>query len=214
MGTGSDHDTLAMTLFGKNRRVLLGLLYGHVDEAFYLRQLVRACGGGVGAVQRELQQLERAGIVSRTRRGNSVYFQANRQCPVFEELRAIVRKTAGVVDILKSALASVADRIGVAILFGSLASGKEKSHSDADLLIVGEVSFAEIVTAIMPAQEELRREINPLVYPPEEFHAKIGAGHPFLNRVLARPVIFVIGGDDELERLAGKRLAHGTSSEP
>ena len=50
-------------LFGKTRRVVLAWLYGHPDERFYLRQLVRQTGAAQGAVQRELQLLSRAGLI-------------------------------------------------------------------------------------------------------------------------------------------------------
>jgi uncharacterized protein len=94
MGTAASNP-LSETLFSKSRRAVLGLLYGHPDQQFYLRQIVRAAGGGHGAIQRELKQLAEAGIICRAVRGNQVHFQANPECPIFEELKAVVVKTAG-----------------------------------------------------------------------------------------------------------------------
>ena len=111
MGTDGDPGLLGQTLFSRNRRAVLGLLYGHPDEQFYLRQIVRFCGGGMGAIQRELKQLTEAGLLRRTVRGNQVYFQASADCPVFEEIKSILAKTAGTADILTAALAPLADRI-------------------------------------------------------------------------------------------------------
>ena len=96
MGTQSPDNPIGPALFSKNRRAVLALLFGHPDQSYYLRQIVRACGGGVGAVQRELGQLAAAGIIRRTVRGNQVYFQADETCPVFEELKGVVVKTAGI----------------------------------------------------------------------------------------------------------------------
>jgi uncharacterized protein len=95
-------DLLAITLFSKNRRAVLALLYGHPDQEFYLREVVRASDGGTGGVQRELHQLTAAGILRRTVRGNQVYFQANAACPVFEEIKSLVTKTVGAADVLLS----------------------------------------------------------------------------------------------------------------
>ncbi len=95
MGTLLPDNPIASALFSKNRRAVLALLFGHPDQSYYLRQIVRACGGGVGAVQRELRQLTDAGIIRRTVSGKQVYFQADVACPVFEELKGIVVKTAG-----------------------------------------------------------------------------------------------------------------------
>lgn len=199
-------DRLPATLFGKTRRAVLGLLYGHADEAFYLRQIVRASGCGLGAVQRELKRLAEAGIIRRTIRGPLVYFQADPNCPVFEELKSLVVKTAGVTDILRAALAALADRVKIALVYGSIARGEECRESDVDLLVVGEVTFSEVVSSLGPAQEKLRREINPTVYPPAEFRSKVRAGDHFLKSVLTGPRAFVLGDQHELARVAQERM--------
>lgn len=210
MGTKDLHADLGATLFGRTRRALLALLFGHADEAFYLRQIVRALGIGHGTVQRELQQLSSAGIVSRSVRGRQVYFQANPDCPIFRGLKDIVTKTAGVADIIRAALVPLADHISLAFVYGSVARGTERRGSDLDLLVLGEVEFGEVVGALRPAQDTLGREINPTVYPQEEFRAKLKAGHHFLSSVVSGEKIFIMGDERELGRLAQKRVARRT----
>ncbi len=207
MSTFDDYDTLSMTLFGKTRRAVLSLLYGHADESFYLRQIARVAGVGLGAAQREVRQLSEAGILQRMVRGHQVYYRANRECPVFGELKSLVLKTAGTAAAIRSALDPLADRIRVAFIYGSTAHGEEKKGSDVDLLIVGKVTFGEVVSAIQEAQEILHREINPTVYPPGEFQSKLTAGAHFLKTVLKEPMVFLIGDRRELGRLAKERLA-------
>jgi len=90
----------------------------------------------------------------------------------------------------------------------------ERQASDLDLLVVGTASFADVVAALSTAQEQLRREINPAVYPPAEFRSKLAAGHHFLKTVLAGAKVFVIGGEHELADLAEQPLAHSTSGDP
>jgi len=94
MSTSGNSSNLSGALFGKTRRAVLSLLYGHADEAFYLRQIARAAGVGLGAVQRELRQLSEAGIIQRTVRGRQVYYQANPECPIFAELKGVVAEVA------------------------------------------------------------------------------------------------------------------------
>lgn len=94
MSTPGNSSNLSATLFGKTRRAVLSLLYSHTDEAFYLRQIARAAGVGLGAVQRELRQLSDAGIIQRTVKGKQVYYQANPECPIFTELRGMVTEVA------------------------------------------------------------------------------------------------------------------------
>jgi len=207
MSTSGNSSNLSASLFGKTRRAVLSLLYSQADEAFYLRQIARAAGGGLGAVQRELRQLSDAGIIQRTAKGRQVYYQANPKCPIFPELKSLMVKTAGVGDILRSALAPLVDRIAVAFIYGSIAHGEEYRDSDVDVLIIGNATFAEVVDALSPAQETLGREINPTVYPPTEFESKVAEGHHFLKSVLSEGKIYLIGDEDQLARLAGKGLA-------
>jgi predicted nucleotidyltransferase len=207
MSTLSVNENLSAALFGKTRRAVLALLYSHSDEAFYLRQLVRAAGAGLGAVQREVKRLSDAGIIQRTVRGRQVYYQANPQCPIFSELKSMVVKTTGIGDVLRAALASLTDRIKVAFIYGSVARGEEHRGSDVDILVVGDVTFAEVASRLSQAQEILGREVNPTVYPVAEFQSKLSAGHHFLKTILSGPMFFLIGGESELTRLAEKWLA-------
>ena len=208
MSTLPHTDNLSRTLFSKTRRAVLSLLYSKVDDAFYMRQIVRAAGVGLGAVQRELKQLSDAGIIQRIVRGHQVYYQANPLCPVFDELKKLVVKTVGVGAALQAALAPLSDRINVAFIYGSIARSEDRRESDVDLLVVGKVTFTEIVSSLSEAQKTIGREINPTVYPPVEFRSKVAAGHHFLSTVLRGPMLFLIGDKRELARLAKKPLAH------
>ena len=203
MNTSTGNNNLSSILFGKARRAVLSLLYGHADESFYLRQVVRMTGAGLGPVQRELKQLTDTGIIRRFVQGRQVYFQANPDSPIFNELKSLITKTAGVAEILQSALAPLNERVKIALIYGSVARGEENQRSDIDLMVVGDVTFADVVKALHSAQERLGREVNPTVYPLEEFRSRVSEGHYFIQNVLSGPKIFVIGDEHELKRLAG-----------
>jgi predicted nucleotidyltransferase len=202
MVTPSADNSLTNVLFGKARRAILALLYGHADEAFYQRQIARTTEMGLGPVQREVSQLTAAGILRRTVRGRQVYYQANPDSPIFKELKGLVTKTAGVGDTLRSALGPLADRITIAFIYGSIARGEEKRSSDIDLLVVGEVTFGEVVAGLQSAEQTLGREINPTVYPVAEFKAKLAANHHFLTNVVSGPKMLLLGDENELNRMA------------
>ena len=200
---------LASLLFGAYRRGVLALLLLRPEESLHLREIARAMHKAPGTLMRELNALAEAGVLVRKRVGNQVHFQANPGCPIFEELRNILKKTVGVADVLRDALAPLAARIRAAFVYGSIARGEERAGSDLDLMIVGDVRFAEVVAALAPAQEALRREVNPNVYPALEFRKKAAAGEPFLKRVLVERKIFIIGGEDDLGKSAAHRKAQG-----
>lgn len=196
------NNPISSALFGPTRRAVLALLYGQTQESFYLRQIARWVGTGQGAVQRELKGLAGAGIILRQQRGKEVYYQANPQCPIFAELKGLVLKTAGLAELLREALEHLAGKIKAAFIYGSLASGQERTDSDLDLMVIGAASFAEVSKALLSVEERLNREVNPAVYSAAEFKAKLTSGHPFLSRVLKEKKVFLVGDEDELGRLA------------
>jgi predicted nucleotidyltransferase len=200
-------DALSSALFGRTRRTILALLYSHPDESFYLRQIARFVEGGQGGVQRELQRLSNAQIIRRTVRGRTAFYQANRDCPIFPELHGLVLKTAGVVEVLGAALTPLADRIHSAFVYGSVARGEPKAHSDIDLFVIGPVSFGDVAEALTDAQSRLARDVNPTVYDLVDFQARLSRKDHFVRAVLEQPKLFVIGSQHELDQLARRRLA-------
>lgn len=198
----------ARLLLGKARLAILALLFGHPEERFYLRQIVRASGYGLGPVQRELKLLTENGILRRSVQGKQVYFQADSESPIYPDLKSLLTKTAGIGGTVRDSLAPLAARIKLAFIYGSVARGEERAESDIDLLVVGEATFAEVVAVLQWAQKALGREINPTVYPPDEFRVKVEGKHYFLSSVLEGPKIFLMGDERELAGMAEKRLAH------
>lgn len=201
-------------LFGRTRAAVLAVLYGHVDQSFYLRQLVRAVGAGHGALQRELQHLTDMGLILRKTQGNQVLYRANSQSPIFSEIKGLVTKTIGIHDVIRSSLASVAPEIQIAFVYGSIARQQERANSDVDLMVVGNTSFGEVVSALGPAQRTLGREINPNVFAADEFRAKLASGNHFLRSVMKEKKLFVLGTENELAKLASKQLAGSTRNKP
>jgi DNA-binding transcriptional ArsR family regulator len=207
MSTFNPNDSLSATLFSKTRLAVLSKLFSHTDEAYYLRQIARSVGVGIGSLQRELNKLAQAGIILRMVRGNQVYYQANSQCPVFPELKSLIVKTTGAAEVIKSALTSLTHHIRVAFIYGSVARMQDKKKSDVDLMIIGDVKFAEVVSALDKAQQQIEREINPTVYPLSEFQLKFSEGNHFIKTLMRETKLFLIGDQRELTRLAKKQLA-------
>lgn len=191
---------LASVLFKDYRRRVLGLLLLHPEESYHVREVARLTGTVAGTLHKELTTLASAGILTLQRRGNQKLYTANRDCPVFEELASILRKTSGMVDVLATALMPLAEQIDSACIFGSVAQGRETSHSDVDVLLIGVVGFADIVKALYPCHERLGREVNPRVYGKEEWAELVGSNDGFARELVAAPKMFVIGGNEAFEK--------------
>jgi predicted nucleotidyltransferase len=199
--------TLADLLFGAYRRDVLGLLLLHPGDAYHVREIARMTGKPANTLYRELVTLAKAGLLLRAPQGNQVVYRANQDCPIYEELRGILRKTSGLADVLREALAPLRERVKAAFIYGSVASGEENARSDVDVMIVGEIKFEDAIYALAAAEKTLRREINPHVFQPKEFRAKLSERGGFLERVLDGPKIPLIGDADDLRKSARNRKA-------
>lgn len=199
---------LSDVLFGQIRGRVLALLYGWVDKAFYVRQIARYVHASAGSVRRELEKLAAVDLIIRTSVGNLIFYQANQANPIFAEMRALVNKTVGIFNVLRSALEKdkVSEQVTVAFVYGSVASQTETGASDVDLLIVGPVVLDDVLACLAQAEKALGRTINPTVYSVSEFTRKLKEGNHFLNAVVKGPKVFLIGNEDELGKMAGVRM--------
>jgi len=193
---------LAETLFSDYRRRVLALLLLRPDENYHVREISRLTGVPAGSLHRELKLLADAGLLARHSVGNQVRYQANRDCPIFNELAGIFRKTSGLVDIIRMALMPLSNNVKAAFVFGSVAKGEEHAASDVDVCVVGSSSFTEVVMALADMNVQLGREINPVVMSHEQFIAKLNAGEHFVSRIMSEPKLFLIGDEDDLGKPA------------
>ena len=188
-------------LFGSYRKKVLSQLLLHPDQDYHVRELARLTGTAPGTLHKELARLAIAGLLKRKALGNQVRYQANRECPVFPELAGLLRKTTGAADVIAQALSLLEPPL--ALIFGSVAAGTETAASDVDVLVVTARSFVDVVRALHPAQLELGREINPVVYNAGEFHRLVKNSDSFVLNLLVGPHIFLIGTNHDLDKLVG-----------
>ncbi len=189
---------LGDALFTATQQKVLALLYSRPEKSFYTKEILRLTGMGVATIKRELDRMVAAGILTMTRIGNQHHYKADPDCPIYHELLGIVKKTFGVVDVIRLALSPQAGQIDWTFIFGSVASGKETSSSDIDLMVIGEVGFSEVVNALYSVQEILGREINPKIFSKEEWIQMLNNKDAFIKDVLSKPRMDVMGDGYEL----------------
>jgi predicted nucleotidyltransferase len=190
-------------LFPHARQQVLARLLLHPKREWYLSELARALRVAPAHLHRELALLVEAGVLRRRVEGRQVYYSPDSDCPYLSELTSLVRKTMGFEIVLAEALRPLRSKIDCAFIYGSVAKGGEKSTSDVDLMVVGDVTIAELVPALDRAERELGRPVNPTVYPKRELVRKLREGHHFVGAVFADPVKqFVIGTRHDLEKAA------------
>jgi predicted nucleotidyltransferase len=189
---------IADALFTKVQQRVLAVLFGNHERSFYANELIALVSSGSGAVQRELAQLEAAELVTVKRMGNQKHYQANPLSPVFSELRGLILKTSGLVDVLRTSLAPLAPQIEGAFIFGSVTKNKDTAKSDIDLFVITQhLTYRELFSALEPATGRLGRVVNPTVYSRIEFDRRLRDGNAFVKRVMAQSKLWIIGDDSE-----------------
>ena len=189
--------SMADSLFSQTKQRVLSLLLGQPERRFTTMELITLARSGSGAVQRELDRLVGGGLVTATIAGRQKLFAANRDAPIFEELRAIIEKLAGVPGVLRACLAPLADRVLLAVLYGSVAKATDRAASDIDVLLVADdLPLEDVFGVLEPAEAQLGRRVSPTLYTSQEFHRRRRARHPFLTKVLLGPHVVLIGTED------------------
>ena len=193
-------------MFSRYRRQLLAQLLLRPDESFHVRELARMTRISAGSVHRELTALYESGLLLREYRGNQVLYRANQESPVYPELASIFRKTMGFSALFRDALAGRDDKIDLAFVFGSMATGRQDRSSDVDVMIIGDLRLVDAVKVLSPLQSKLGREINPVVMTANKFSSGLKKNDRFLCRVIEENKVFIKGNERELAKLvaAGK----------
>ena len=187
--------SIAAFLLGQNRSAVLSALLLHPEASLHVRELARLTGTSPGSLHRDLRALAELGLLQRQEIGRQVHYQANTESPVFADLAGLLRKTAGLVDVLRAALSPIRDEIRFAFVYGSMASGEEHAYSDVDVMIVGTVGFGKAVQSLVPVQQQLRREVNPAVFSVSEFKLKLKDPEGFVAQVWRGKKLWLIGDD-------------------
>ncbi|VVN04050.1 hypothetical protein PS862_03528 [Pseudomonas fluorescens] len=197
--------SLSEALFTTTQQKVLGLLFGKPDQSFYANEIARWAQVGKGSLMRELDRLQRAGVLTLIRQGNQTHYQANPDCPIYAELLGIARKTFGIAEPLRQALQPFAEQITWAFVYGSIAKDQANASSDIDLMLIGDgLHYSEVMERLMPLEEQLGRVLNPTLYTPDDWSAKLAAENSFVVRVAQQDKIDLMG-DNPLESKDGQQ---------
>lgn len=190
---------LSDALFTHTQQRVLGSLFGQAGRLFTVSDLIQSTGAGSGAVQRELARLSGSGLLSVEKVGKQKRYRANPDCPIHDELVAIVRKTFGLAVPLREALAPLAGQVELAFVYGSVPKGQDTPASDIDLMVVSDtLGYADVMAALHPAIEGLGRPVHPTLYTRAALAGRIADGNAFVTKVLAQPKLWIIGGENDL----------------
>lgn len=179
-------------LFGsKTRARLLGLFLENSERAFYVRELARRIDAQLNSVRRELKNLVDVGIVLEVEgekagddegeTDNKRFYQANREFPIFEDLRAVMKKVAVLMNQSLIKRMREMGRLDLLILTGRFT---DSHNTQSDILVVGEFKPEQVQQAIHEFEMEIGREINYTYMPRQEFEYRRDVSDRFLSTIL------------------------------
>ena len=192
-------DALSEILSSRSRAAIFKLLFSGMEKELHVREIQRRSTLNDSTIRQELRKLVRLDLVKGRKDSNRIYYRANKENPLYPELRNLVIKTTGVADVLREALRD--GRIQLAFVFGSIAGGEETAGSDVDLLVIGEIGFRGLSELLSGVSAEIGREINPYVMKKDEDRKRVKSGEHFISHILKSPKIFIVGADHDLEAI-------------
>lgn len=191
-------------LFGSKTRVsLLSKLLMNADKSWYIRELSRELGIPYGMLYKEVKNLVSLGVINEVKRGKVTLVSVNKSLPFFAELKSLMVKSVGLSDLLRMALSEL-KQTRYALVYGSFASGEESVSSDVDLLIIGDVDEERVLHVVSGIEKEVEREINYILWSEQEFMEKVKSRHHLLRGIASKPVIMLVGEEDEFRRVVEK----------
>ncbi len=200
------------TLFPTLRGELLAATLTRPDKWWFLSELAEFIRTTPSSLQRELKALVAGGILQQRREGTRAYFKAETRSPLFQDLRGLIEKTAGLLPALQRALDPFRSRIECAFVYGSVARTEEHALSDVDLMVIGSVGLADLAPALRKAESQLGREVNVTSYSPQEFRKRVVAKDHFLTDVLHGSKEFVQGNQRDLDDITGRPRRSASSN--
>lgn len=192
-------DTLSEILSSRSRAAIFKLLFSGAERELHIREIQRRSSLNDSTIRQELKKLVRLDLVKGRKDSNRIYYRANRDHPLYPDIRNLAIKTSGIAHVLRNAM--VDRRVHAAFVFGSIATGEESAGSDVDIFVIGEIGFRDLSELLSGCSEEIGREINPYVMTKEEYRKRVKSGEHFISNILKSSKIFVVGGEHDLEEM-------------
>ncbi|MDP1759139.1 MAG: winged helix-turn-helix domain-containing protein [Thermodesulfovibrionales bacterium] len=170
------------------RADVLALLLNNPDEKFYVREIANLIRKNPSGVKRELDNLEKMGILFSHRVANLKYFQANKMSPLFSELKNLIDKSLGLPGALKTIVRLAGAK--AAFLYGPYADGEDVGS--VDLFIIG-ASSNNIGAGLKELEEKFSKKINYTAIDESEYKNRKEKGDVDLEKLLSGKRITLIG---------------------
>ena len=164
---GDYMDNLFAGLIASKTRIkLLTRLFFNPETRSYLRELAKEFNVSTNSVREELNQLTKTKLLKSERTGRQILYAANKDHPLFPELKSMVGKAMGIDQVIDSIVIRLGD-LERAYLIDDYAEGKDTGI--VDLLLVGDIDQYHLNDLSRKTERYIKRKIRSLVLSREEY---------------------------------------------
>ena len=175
--------SLNALLTSKTRAKLLSVFFTHVQDIFYVRQLVRIVAEEINSVRRELANLKKHNILLSEARGNRLYYRVNPKHHLFNSLLLMAYRNSDLAIKLSKSKAVLAS---VSFCFGN------KKPDAIDLIVIGNLPLREVEAAVSAEEKRRGTEINYMIMDQAELKMRQSKRDPFIvDFFLAAPLVII-----------------------
>ena len=150
----------------KTRIKLLVRFFFNPQTRSYLRELSKEFDVSTNSVREELNQLINTKLLESEKNGRQVYYKANQEHPLFDELKSMVGKVMGIDQVIDGIVNRLGD-LEKAYLIDDYAEGKDTGI--IDLLLIGNVDQYHLNDLSRKTERYIKRKIRSLVVSREEY---------------------------------------------
>lgn len=158
---------LAGIISSKTRIKLLVRLFYNPQTRSYLRELAKEFNVSTNAIREELNLLRSTNLLKSEKSGRLVYYMANQEHPLFEDLKSMVGKVMGIDRVVDDIINRLGD-LERAYLIDDYAEGKDTGI--IDLLLVGDIDRYHLNDLSRKTERYIKRKIRSIVLTREEYH--------------------------------------------
>ncbi|MDQ5901110.1 MAG: hypothetical protein QG600_842 [Patescibacteria group bacterium] len=188
---------LADLITSKSRTTLLKVFLANPYEMYHVRECVRRTGDEINAVRRELQFLEKNGILQKEQRANRVYYSLDKEYPFYFDLLGIGAKTIGLGDeVIKNR--PKLGKIKYALFSSRFVRRIKKNPDDVDFVVIGTIVLPELAALVRTEEGRLGTEINYTAMTEEEFKFRKKRNDPFIAGILAQGRVMLLGDEESM----------------
>ncbi len=169
-------------LFGSRTRAkLLHLFLENVSRSFFVREICRAINERINSVRRELDNLEKFGLITFQTKEQKKFYQINQDFPVYNELKALIAKSKLLAQRILDQKAQKLIGLRYLALTGQFT---DEENVQTDVLLVGRIPREALEKFIKELEKIYRREIRYTYFSTQEFNLRKDLTDKFLYSII------------------------------